>query len=375
MGARREVVSAVVGRCRSAGRTEKGRILKELCAVTGWHHKHAVRVLAGDDADKARVTRQRRRTYGASVKDALIALWEASDRICGKRLVAMIPALLPALERHGRPKLSKTDRALVLAASAATIDRLLSEAKIAAAGGKRRRPGFSSAVRREVPVSTFNDWHDPPPGFCEIDLVAHGGTSVDGSFIQTMTMVDVATGWTECIPLLVREGRLVVQAIERRQSLLRLILGADFDNDSAFMNDVVVPWCRTRNIEVTRSRAYKKNDQAFVEAEERRGRASPCRLRSVRGHRGRPRVGAPLCGGPVARELLPSILQAKGEAAGRGESDQALSCAGYALRTRACASGTCQVGQASTARGISQPRSYRAAGRDLRGAGRAWRTR
>jgi hypothetical protein len=265
MGARREVVSAVVGRCRSAGRTEKGRILKELCAVTGWHHKHAVRVLAGDDAHKARVTRQRRRTYGASVKDALIALWEASDRICGKRLVAMIPALLPALERHGRPKLSKTDRALVLAASAATIDRLLSEAKIAAAGGKRRRPGFSSAVRREVPVSTFNDWHDPPPGFCEIDLVAHGGTSVAGSFIQTMTMVDVATGWTECIPLLVREGRLVVQAIERRQSLFRLILGADFDNDSAFMNGVVVPWCRTRNIEVTRSRAYKKNDQAFVE--------------------------------------------------------------------------------------------------------------
>ena len=154
----------------------------------------------------------------------------------------------------------------MLAASAATIDRLLSEVKIAAAGGKRRRAGFSSAVRREVPVRTFNDWHDPPPGFCEVDLVAHGGTSVAGSFIQTMTMVDVATGWTECIPLLVRESALVVQAIERGQSLFPwLILGADFDNDSAFMNDVVVPWCRTRNIEVTRSRAYKKNDQAFVE--------------------------------------------------------------------------------------------------------------
>jgi hypothetical protein len=126
--------------------------------------------------------------------------------------------------------------------------------------------GFHSAIRREVPIRTFNDWADPPPGFCEIDMVAHGGTSVAGSFIQTLTMVDVATGWTECLPLVTREGSLVVEAIKRAQSLFPwIILGADFDNDSAFMNDIVVPWCRAQTIEVTRSRAYKKNDQAFVE--------------------------------------------------------------------------------------------------------------
>src|SRR4249920_4199910 len=97
-------------------------------------------------------------------------------------------------------------------------------------------------------------------------MVAHGGTSVAGSFIQTLTMVDVATGWTECMPLVTRESGLVVQAMERAQSLFPwLLLGADFDNDSAFMNEVVVPWCRAQKIEVTRSRAYKKNDQAFVE--------------------------------------------------------------------------------------------------------------
>ena len=178
----------------------------------------------------------------------------------------MIPTLLPALERHGRLKLGAADRALVLAISAATIDRLLADTKIAAAGGKRRRVGFYSAIRREVPIRTFNDWADPPPGFCEIDMVAHGGTSVAGSFIQTLTMVDVATGWTECLPLVTREGSLVVEAIKRAQSLFPwIILGADFDNDSAFMNDIVVPWCRAQKIEVTRSRAYKKNDQAFVE--------------------------------------------------------------------------------------------------------------
>jgi hypothetical protein len=97
-------------------------------------------------------------------------------------------------------------------------------------------------------------------------MVAHGGTSVAGSFIQTMTMVDIATGWTECAPLLTRDGALVVEAIKYPQSQFPwLLIGVDFDNDSAFMNDVVIPWCRTQKLEVTRSRAYKKNDQVFVE--------------------------------------------------------------------------------------------------------------
>ena len=97
-------------------------------------------------------------------------------------------------------------------------------------------------------------------------MVAHGGTSVAGSFIQTLTMVDVATGWTECLPLVTRDGSLVVEAMKHARSLFPWLLrGVEFDNDSAFMNDVVVPWCREQKLEVTRSRAYKKNDQAFVE--------------------------------------------------------------------------------------------------------------
>jgi hypothetical protein len=121
---------------------------------------------------EAQAAPQRGRKYDA-IKDALIALWEASDRVCGKRAVVMIPTLLPALERHGRLRLGEIERTLVLSVSAATIDRLLGDVKVAAAGGRRRRVGFYSAVRREVPIRTFNDWKDPPPGFCEIDLVAH----------------------------------------------------------------------------------------------------------------------------------------------------------------------------------------------------------
>src|SRR5712664_625487 len=271
MGARREVVSAVTERYRSAKREEKGRILDALCATTGWHRKHAVRALrqhetVGPDGVEAPQGRRRRRRYGATIKDALTALWEASDRVCGKRLKVMFPTCLPALQHHGRLQLGLTDGESVLTISAATIDRLLVDVKIAASGGRRRRAGFYSAIRREVPIRTFNDWNSPPPGFCEVDMVAHGGTSVAGSFIQTLTMVNVATGWTECMPLLTRESGLVVRAMERAQNLFPwLIRGADFDNDSAFMNDVVVPWCRAQKIEVTRSRAYKKNDQAFVE--------------------------------------------------------------------------------------------------------------
>jgi len=266
MGARREIKLAVAERYRLAGRAEKGRILDELCKVTGWHRKHAVRTLAARRVVTLDGPRRRKPTYNAAIKDALIALWEASDRICGKRLVVMIPTLLPALERHGRLTLNEGDRTLILGVSAATIDRILVDTKIAAANGRRRRVGFYSAVRREVPIRTFNDWNDPAPGFCEIDMVAHGGASVAGSFIQTLTMVDVATGWTECIPLVTRESGLVVEALKRAQSLFPwLLLGADFDNDSAFMNEIVVPWCRAQNMEVTRSRAYKKNDQAFVE--------------------------------------------------------------------------------------------------------------
>ncbi|MGZ9020602.1 MAG: transposase [Rhodoplanes sp.] len=282
MGARREVLSAVAERYRAAGRHEKGRILDELTATAGWHRKHAVRALSAVVASQAGRQQSDEGTTGAvagaaeppagrrckyaDVREALVALWEASDRVCGKRLVAMIPALLPALERHDRLTPTSEERGLLLSVSAATIDRMLVDVKIAAAGGRRRRVGFYSAIRREVPIRTFNDWGNPPPGFCEIDMVAHGGTSVAGSFIQTLTMVDIATGWTECLPLVARDGSLVVEAMTRAQSLFPwLIRGADFDNDSAFMNDVVVPWCREQKIEVTRSRAYKKNDQAFVE--------------------------------------------------------------------------------------------------------------
>jgi hypothetical protein len=154
----------------------------------------------------------------------------------------------------------------LLTISPASMDRLLSEVRLVASGGRRRRAGLSSAVRRAVPVRTFSDWNDPPPGFVEVDFVAHGGTSVAGSFVQTMVLTDIGTGWTECVPVVVRSGELVIEALAAAMQLFPFPLrGVDFDNDSAFMNEPAVDWCRAEGLEVTRSRAYHKNDQAHVE--------------------------------------------------------------------------------------------------------------
>jgi hypothetical protein len=206
-----------------------------------------------------------RRRYGDAVREALIVVWEASDRVCSKRLRPLVPVLLPALERHGRLVIEADVRRLLLEISPASMDRLLSEVRLVASGGRRRRAGFSSAVRRAVPVRTFGDWNDPP-GFVEVDFVAHAGTSAAGSFVQTMVLTDIATGWTECVPVVVRTGALVIEALIAARTLFPFPLrGVDFDNDGAFMNEAVVDWCRNQGLEVTRSRAYRKNDQAWVE--------------------------------------------------------------------------------------------------------------
>lgn len=272
MATRAELLEAVGTRYRGATRAERTRILDEFAAVAGYHRKHAIRLLAGSGkreeelggAASPRPARSRR--YGPEVRDALIQLWEVSDRVCGKRLRPMLPVLLPALERHGRVVLDETTRAKLLEVSAASIDRLLAHVRAVAGGGRRRPAGFGSAVRRSVPVRTFNDWGDPAPGWVEADFVAHGGTSVAGAYAQTLVLTDVATGWTECIPLVVREAEMVVHALGRARELFPFPLrGVDFDNDPLFMNEAVVGWCRAEGLEVTRSRAYRKNDQAWVE--------------------------------------------------------------------------------------------------------------
>jgi len=264
MATRDELVAAVAGRYALGNRVERGRILDEFAAVTGHHRKHAMRLLRAGSESRDSVPRPSRRVYDAAVREALIVIWEASDRVCGKRLRPLVPILVEAMERHGHLRLAPEVRIGVLAMSAATIDRSLREAK--ERSGARRRAPPSAAIRRSVAVRTFDGWNDPPPGFVEADLVAHSGPTAKGSFVQTLTLTDIATGWTECAPLLVREQKLLTAVLgEVRKRLPFALLGFDTDNDSVFMNETVQAYCKEADIEFTRCRPYRKNDQAWVE--------------------------------------------------------------------------------------------------------------
>ena len=266
MTTRKELVEALRVRYRNAAFGERIKILDELVALTGYHRKHAIRVLR-EQVGTVTAASDRNRLYDEAVRQALTVLWEAADRVCGKRLKALIPMLIDAMERHGHLDLDPVIKTKVLQVSAATIDRVLAPARLHIDGQRKRRKGVGAAIRRSIPVRTFADWRDPPPGFFEIDMVEHcGGVKTNGDFVHTLTMTDIASGWTECVAMRMREQMLIVEAFEKVASELPFaMLGVDSDNDSAFMSQSVFDYCKGHGLEQTRSRAYKKNDQAWVE--------------------------------------------------------------------------------------------------------------
>ena len=263
--ARTELARSLRRRYQAASSRVKKQILAEFIAVSGYHPKYAVHLLnAAESASGPRHGRLRPTIYDEAAKRALIVLWEASDRVCGKRLKPLLRILVPALERHGHLKLEEVIRGKVLAMSAATIDRLLRAARNATRTRKPRR--VTPEIRRRVPVRTFADWNEPVPGSMEMDLVAHCGDSNRGSYVHSLVLTDIASGWTECAPLVVRESSLLVEALERLRVGLPFSLQAlDVDNGSEFVNETMIQYCLHNGIELTRSRPYRKNDQAWIE--------------------------------------------------------------------------------------------------------------
>jgi hypothetical protein len=155
MATRDELVGALTVRYTASNRRERGRILDEFVAVSGLHRKHAMRLLRAGQANQRSGPRRAHRLYSEAVREALIVLWEASDRVCGKRLRALVPILVEAMERHGHLELTAEVRAGLQTMSAATIDRALRQAREPGAGRKRRHAPPSAAIRRSVPVRTF----------------------------------------------------------------------------------------------------------------------------------------------------------------------------------------------------------------------------
>jgi hypothetical protein len=259
-----ELADAIRDRYAAAAITDKSRILEEFIAATGYHDKSAIRVLNTSPEPKRRLTRRRPSLYDEAARGALIVLWEASDRVCGKRLKALLPILLPALERNGHLKLEIEIRCKILSMSAATIDRLLQMPRRATL--TKKAPRVMPEPRRRIKMRTFADWKEPPPGNMEMDLVAHCGEVNRGSYVHSLVLTDIATGWTEAAPIVVREGSVVVETLERiRLGLPFALTGLDVDNGSEFVNNRLIDYCLSHGIELTRSRPYRKNDQAWIE--------------------------------------------------------------------------------------------------------------
>src|SRR5919198_197344 len=267
MAERKAVTKEMLKRYAKGSKTEKGWILDELCALTGWSRRHARRALtAAAEGRLERPRRPRERTYGPDVLVPLRRIWAVLDGPAGKRLAPFMAEIVEALERCEELDVTPGVRSKLLGMSSATIDRMLAKdrARLKVKGRSGTKPG--SMLKRQIPIRTFAEWNEDRPGFCEVDLVGHEGGDPAGEFCQTLDLTCVKTGWTEPRALKTKAQRWVREALDDIEKALPFPLrGIDCDNGGEFINVELFGWCEARGITFTRSRPNRKNDNCFVE--------------------------------------------------------------------------------------------------------------
>jgi transposase InsO family protein len=261
---RREYLQAVYDRYQKAGRKDKRAILSEFCANAGYNRKYAIRLLNGPRPEKGwRPPRRRGVSYGQPVLAVLTAVWEAAGYPWSVRLKALLPGWMPWIRKRFRlrPEVEKQ----LLQISPRQIDRRLKAAKTQ----RRRRiygrtkPGY--LLKHHIPVKT-DRWDVQSPGFTEVDLVSHSGNSASGEFAHTLNVTDIHTTWTESGAVLGRGEEAVKRALNEIAGVLPFrLLGVDSDNGSEFINWHLKRWCEQKDIQMTRGRPYKKDDNAHIE--------------------------------------------------------------------------------------------------------------
>jgi hypothetical protein len=200
------------------------------------------------------------------VATAATVLWQAAGRIGAHRLHPFVPELLERLVQCDELTVLPAVEKQLRRASAPTLKRLLAPARAQypPRGATLTHPG--PVLKHEIPIRTFAEWDDVRPGFLEIDLVGHCGTSTEGFFLCTLCAVDIATAWIELEAVWGKGQARVGGAVDHvRRRLPTRLLGLDSDNGSEFINRGLLDYCRRHAITFTRSRAYKKNDSAHVE--------------------------------------------------------------------------------------------------------------
>jgi transposase InsO family protein len=260
-----EYFRAVYARYRQAERRQKRVILDEFCANTGYHRKYAIRLLNGPPPERVRppVRRRRSPSYSPAVISVLARLWEAAGYPWSVRLKALVSLWMPWIEQ--RFGLSAAVKRQLEAISARQIDRRLGARKQQL---KRRlygrtRPG--ALLKHQIPVKT-DAWDVRVPGFTEVDLVSHSGNAASGEFAHSLNVTDIHTTWTETRAVLGKGETAVRDRLEEIATALPFrLLGLDSDNGSEFINWHLGRWCAKRDIQWTRSRPYKKDDNAHIE--------------------------------------------------------------------------------------------------------------
>jgi hypothetical protein len=260
-----ELIKSYRKRYRKARKKDKSCIISQIVDATGYSRDHAIRALNSSRDIPKRVTRTRKSKY-SSISETLKKIWAVANFICGKRLAPFMPLLIASLRLHGEIDLTSKEESLLLSISPATIDRILTPARkaIGIKGRSTTKPG--TLLKHQIAVKTFAEWDDTLPGFLQVDLVAHCGISTGGEYINTLNMVDVATGWCVATAFMGRSDRFCSAAIDEvTPSLPFPVLGITSDNGSEFINAHMTRYCERHFITFTRGRAYKKNDSCFIE--------------------------------------------------------------------------------------------------------------